>query len=127
MSHAILDHVKAIEGFFGDKNSDKVYKLLDIKTVPGVVIEEPVEEVWVAVHLSEDGVIRSFAAFEWVSEDDDDTYVSLMFHGEGTGPNLKELRHTHWGDKPYPGYVFYMHVDKTIAALQVLKKYFDGD
>lgn len=124
--HAILDHLTAIENYFGDKNSEKVYKLLDVRTVPGVEVEEPIPEVYVAIHLSEDGVIRSFAAFEWASEDDDGVYATLLFHGEGTGPNLKELRHTHWG-RDGNGYLFYMPISKTIAALEVLKKYFEDD
>ncbi len=123
--HAILDALTPVECPVGGTANPKLYKVAEVRALPGVVFHEPISEVYVAVLPPADGGVSvAFAAFEWVAEDDDGGYASLMFRGDGTGGNLRELRHTYWGPER-DGYVFYMHLAKTIAALGVLKTYFD--
>lgn len=125
LTHEILKHAPPIQEPHGQPG-DMYHSLNAIKAIPGVIVEEPIPEVYVAVRLSEDTVIVDFAAFEWCSEEDDDVCVHLLFYGHGTGSGLREMRHTYWG-RDGDGYLFYMPINKTIAALEVMKKYFNPD
>lgn len=105
-------------------DQQRVYSLKAIRAIPGVVVTEPHPECYLAVHV-EDACLVSFAAFDWNTEYGGDVLVDLMFKGEGTGGNLREMRHTYWGPEG-DGYVFYLPLNKTIAVLEALKQYFDA-
>lgn len=125
LNHEILKHVLPVQGA---SVADVAYNLSVIKALPGVIFEEPIPEVYVAVLAAPDDVSVSFAAFAWHTEDDNCVFGTLLFRGEGTGSALREMRHITWGqDDKHPGYLFYMPLNKTIAALELLKKYFDPD
>lgn len=124
MSHKIIDRLTPHKGVLN--GDDVAYLLDDLKTIPGVTVTEPEKECYLAVLPHDNGVTLSFACFEWVTEDDRDkdvkVFVKLLFTGEGTGSNLREMRHIWWGED---GYLFYMPLSKVIAALGELKKHFD--
>jgi hypothetical protein len=46
----------------------------------------------------------------------------LVLHGDGPAGELRELRHTYWGDE---GYLFYPDVRVIVAAMAALKEWFD--
>lgn len=122
--HAIMDTLPAHMDIVSSVADDCVYRLNELKAMPGVEVTEPAPEVYLAVHKDASGIIISFAAFEWSTEGDDGVEMHLLFTGEGTGGNLREMRHVWWG-RDGDGYLFYMPIDKTIAVLTELKKHFD--
>jgi hypothetical protein len=107
-----------------DKHADPSYMLADIKARPGVVVTEPLRECYLAVRVSACGTHVHYAGFEWYSEDDDGPEVQPLFVGNGTGGNLREMRHTYWAPGR-DGYTFYLPLSKTIALLEALKQYFN--
>ena len=48
-----------------------------------------------------------------------------MFHGDGPSGNLRELRHTFWGDPTNSGYIFYPSGKLIEAAFAELREWFD--
>lgn len=46
----------------------------------------------------------------------------LILHGDGPAGELRELRHTYWGDD---GYLFYPDVRVIVAAMAALKEWLD--
>jgi hypothetical protein len=48
--------------------------------------------------------------------------LDLQFYGEGPTGNLRECRHTYWGED---GYLFYPDGKVITAAFKELSKYFD--
>lgn len=55
--------------------------------------------------------------------DEERIFLSVIFHGEGAVGNLRECRHTWWGEE---GYIFYPDGDIITSAFKHLSKYFDG-
>lgn len=119
MQSKLLQQVKVHEPEeIGDA---KCYRLADIQAIPGIEIIEPVKECYLA--LLRDGICIDFAVLTWCGEGDGIIYVEPLLVGNGTGGNLREIRHTWWG--PWTqGYLFYMPLQKTLAALEALKTYF---
>lgn len=68
-----------------------------------------------------------FAVFASGGSDLDDSNVRMncIFHGEGPSGNLRECRHTWWGENS-EGYVFYPDGDIICAAFKVLAQWFDN-
>lgn len=63
-----------------------------------------------------------FAVMEFFMSDMSDTMLKCTFYGSGPTGNLRECRHTYWGEN---GYVFYPHGPTIIAAFKELSKYYD--
>lgn len=127
IQHAILDKLTPQKNVLND--NDTLFRLDEIKALPGVTVTEPLEEAYLAVVPPPDGgVTVHFAFFEWVTEDDGEdpavVYVKPVFVGEGTGGSLREMRHIWWGPDD-SGYLFYMPLKKTMAALWALQAHFD--
>tara|TARA_R100001086_G_C11840641_1_gene259010 strand:- start:1467 stop:1793 length:327 start_codon:yes stop_codon:yes gene_type:complete len=59
-----------------------------------------------------------------VVEYGNDVEGTMVWHGTGVGANLRECRHSYFGED---GYVFYMNGDLFISAINKLKDYFDMD
>ena len=81
------------------------------------------------------GALVSFVALEWVAgpgdEPDDQggrratpALYQPLFHGEGPGAPLRELRHTHWGHAD-DGYLHDPNGALIAAAFEALKRWFD--
>lgn len=69
-----------------------------------------------------DGHIVEFAVLEWDSSCAGEDFYSMVFHGQGVGSGLREMRHTYWGEG---GYLFYAPADVIAAAFEALKEWFD--
>lgn len=107
---------------------DAWYRWEDLMAVPGIQVV-PLDEHeggWLLVH-DRDGWI-DFALVEFAMSDDSgsERSVSLVWSGSGPGDGLRELRHSYFGDKSQPGYVFYLSMDRMEAAFKHLRRYFDG-
>ena len=65
-----------------------------------------------------------FAVMTFFCSDGDDKNVQLQvqFHGEGPIGNLRECRHTYWGDE---GYLFYPDGIAIAAGLKALSEFYD--
>lgn len=65
-----------------------------------------------------------FAVMEFERSETDDSNVQLdcIFHGEGPVGNLRECRHTYWGEN---GYLFYPDGRIIADAFKSLSQYFD--
>lgn len=58
---------------------------------------------------------------------EDDGITSLyvnVFSGRGTGPGLREMRHTYFGTE-FNGYCFYLPINAVQQALELLKQHFE--
>ncbi len=69
-----------------------------------------------------------FAILEFVTEYDSEdgrrvTEATCLFYGEGPSGNLRECRHTYWGDDS--GYIFYPSGLLITAAFRRLSDFFD--
>ena len=54
------------------------------------------------------------------------TLYRMIMHGEGPSGNLRECRHTWWGEGDNAGYIFYPNFELISAALRELARWFDG-
>lgn len=53
------------------------------------------------------------------------TEGSCIFYGEGPSGNLRECRHTYWGEEDNHGYIFYLDGRLITAAFRRLSEFFD--
>jgi hypothetical protein len=72
----------------------------------------------------EDRLWLKFAVLEFAYSERDDTGImyTCVFHGEGPSGNLRECRHTYWGED---GYLFYPDGRLIAEAFKELSKYYD--
>lgn len=68
---------------------------------------------------------KSFAVLEFQEGLDDDVKMSMIFYGEGPSGNLRECRHTYWGQDENEGYVSYPDGRIITDAFKYLSKYYD--
>jgi hypothetical protein len=104
-------------------DDDKVFPLS--KCPEGFVIEALIKDkLWVCHNFKFSGGFMDFAFFDYsyLCDDSNETYTTLMMHGSGPSNNLRECRHTFWGED---GYIFYPQKSHIIAALDWLEKYYD--
>jgi hypothetical protein len=71
-----------------------------------------------------------FAVLEYIGgfiDNDGETLTEgkCIFYGEGPSGNLRECRHTYWGEDDSGGYIFYPHGQLIIAAFKRLSEFFD--
>lgn len=74
-----------------------------------------------------DDLIVSVALFDFAEGDIDgkNAQYERVFHGSGPSGNLRELRHTYWGDPKRAGYIYYVDASMIREAFDVLEKWFD--
>ncbi len=81
---------------------------------------------WLVLKMPEDpeSTWMHFAVLQFVCSDGDDKNVltQVVFHGEGPSGNLRECRHTYWGDE---GYIFYPNGKVIMAAFRALAEFYD--
>lgn len=106
------------EDIIYDINS--VYKNKNLK-----VIELIPKRAWLVVYEDETSWVK-FATLEFHSSEIDESNLkaSVIFHGEGSGGNLRECRHTYWGECS-DGYLFYPNGKAIALAFKELSNYFD--
>lgn len=83
-----------------------------------------IDNGWLVLDQMEYDIWLKFAVLEFVASDVDgrNQEGELVFWGEGPSGNLRECRHTYWGDG---GYCFYPSGVTISAALARLADYFD--
>lgn len=104
---------------------DKVYHRKTLVDSGFEIIELPGDGILVRKDPSDTWI--EFAVLEWHTE-----YMhlgevlaveySMLFHGQGTGGCLRELRHTYWGED---GYLFYINRGLVEAAFKALEQWFN--
>lgn len=130
----MIEFLKDIEKNDGICSGDPMYSLDEIKSVYQEVVEIA-NDNWLALHPSHpfgdnDKDLKncslSFALFRFSCSDADgkNIRVTTIFRGDGPTSSLRELRHIWWGPDG-DGYVFYLPLKTTIAALTYLMEYFD--
>jgi hypothetical protein len=79
---------------------------------------------WLVLNRETDLWLK-FAVLEFCESaaDRTDELDTCVFHGEGTLGDLRECRHTWWGED---GYCFYLNGPLVTAALRELSEFFDG-
>jgi hypothetical protein len=106
-----------------DDNGDietYVYSLSELKKNNEVI--EVCEDGYVVWNKTKDYWYK-FAVMQFhYSVDDENTFVTPIFIGEGPSDNLRECRHTQWGTN---GYIFYPDGQIIVAAFKELAKYYD--
>lgn len=118
-----------------DEQADAVFSIAEIRAKSTRVVEIVPKQAVLAVLVREE-LFVSFVVLQFdkgpVYMPDgkticdqlvDETLMSVVFYGEGPSGALRELRHTYWGDEH--GYIFYVHADIVIAALNALREWFD--
>jgi len=80
---------------------------------------------WDALHHKERLFLR-FAVLQQYSSDisGESIQTKCVFHGEGFSGNLRECRHTWWGENG-EGYIFFPRAMVIKAALEMLGEFFD--
>lgn len=106
------------------ENGDVVYPL--DKARAKYVVREIVPDCWLVLdHLpTDDNIWLHFAVLDFNRSDGDGKNVlaDCIFHGEGPVGNLRECRHTYWGEN---GYVFYPNGKRIAAAFKALAEFYD--
>lgn len=109
------------------------YDLESIRAAASRCLDLPGEGI-LAVHLDADELHVSFAVFRWSSGPStrdgvevDGRKMELLFCGDGPSGNLRELRHTYWGDgsEGREGYLFDPPASLIVAAFAALREWFD--
>lgn len=104
---------------------EKTYLLSQLKK--DATVEELIPEyLWVAYSVRE-GLFMEFAFYEFRSEQwnkPETIEVARLMQGEGPVDNLKECRHTYWGDG---GYISYPNASHFRAVLDWLDKHYEMD
>lgn len=69
----------------------------------------------------------NFAMFRFAESDmgGENTKWSVIFRGGGFSWELREMRHTWWGEPGEEGYVFYLDREAVAAAMVDLGRFFD--
>lgn len=90
------------------------------------VIEMEPENSWLVLFWDNEKLWLKFAVLDFCSSDGDSSNVqaTILFYGDGPSGNLRECRHTYWGEN---GYVFYPNRKTINLALEHLSKHFDLD
>jgi hypothetical protein len=107
-------------------HTQAIYSLDEIKEKATEVIKLP-SGGWLALYKQDDGHewyhygLFQFAGAE--SDGDKNTMVEKIFIGQGPSGNLREMRHTYFGEKD--GYIFYLPMKMIREAFDVLSKYYD--
>ncbi len=82
--------------------------------------------VWLILNWDANKLWLKFAVLEFYCSEGDgkNTMLSCVFHGEGPVGNLRECRHTYWGND---GYLFYPNGKAITSGIQALSEFFDID
>lgn len=112
MANELIWISKLDEGYSLDDARSR-YEVRDLPGKGYLVLNWDAERFWL-----------KFAVLSFLSSSGDDTEVEmdLQFHGEGPTGNLRECRHTYWGDG---GYIFYPSGKVISAGLEALSEFFD--
>lgn len=109
-------------------DSATLYDLALVKKVFNEVLELQEGCSWLAMkwdNTDEEGnpTWIDFCLFEFNTGIDDKTLLKKIWYGSGISGNLREFRHSYFGDGD--GYVFYAPLEAMALSIGVLRKYFD--
>jgi hypothetical protein len=106
----------------GANNGDVVYRLDEAREK--YEVHELTCNGWLVINRDDHKIWMRFAVLEFYMSNGNGKNVvaSCVFHGEGATGNLRECRHTWWGDD---GYVFYPNGNLIAAAFRALSEFFD--
>lgn len=90
-------------------------------------VRELCEDGWLILNMDENKLWLKFVVMQYSDCDGTNTFVKTVFHGYGPSDNLRECRHTWWGDSNEEGYIFYPKADIIIASLNALKEFYEMD
>lgn len=103
---------------------EPAYRLDEVRALYPQILTFGKDRAWLAIYKDDSAI--EYALFDFMSSDQkQEIYVGLVFHGLGFGAPLREMRHTFFGPRNGDGYVPYLDIDAVIWALTELKKYFD--
>jgi len=123
MNRERISWIKSEEHYW-DKE-ERIYSLDWIKE--NFEVREVCKDGYLVLNWGEDPdrLWLKFAVLSFDSSQVDDSKVmlSLIFHGEGPSSNLREFRHTWWGDEN--GYIFYANPKVICSALLALSEFYD--
>lgn len=76
------------------------------------------------LNWNEDGLNLQFAVLRFYQSDlyGKNVLYQCLFHGCGPVGNLRECRHTYWGDG---GYIFYLSGELIMDSFKKLSRYYD--
>lgn len=100
------------------------YSLDEIRK--GFEVRQICEDGYLILSWDEERLWLKFAVMEFFYGEGakDKLFLQCIFHGDGPTGNLREFRHTYWGDN---GYIFYAKKEVIIAGLNALSEFFDLD
>lgn len=101
-------------------NDDKVYLLPTARN--NIEVHELSPDNWLVLNWDNEKFWLRFAVLQLSYTEKEEQYCTLVFHGEGPTGNLRECRHTWWGEE---GYVFYPPGPVIAAAFTFLGRYYD--
>lgn len=89
-------------------------------------VREICADGWLVLNWDEDRFLLKFAVLHFYSSEMDDSNVrtQCVFHGEGPVGNLRECRHTWWGEDG-EGYLFYPPGKVITSGLKALSEFYD--
>lgn len=104
-------------------NDSIVYSLDKALADSSISFHKLGEEGYLLLKWDENNFWLKFAVLQFHSSAvGEDVLLSPIFWGEGPTDNLRECRHTYWGEN---GYVFYPDGKTISLAFKVLSQYFD--
>ena len=121
----MLDWIKHFPDLWDESDEKEfLYSLDDAKERYEVV--ELTKNGYLVLKWDADKFWLHFAVLDFHHSDGDDKNVALcvQFYGEGPVGNLKECRHTHWGENG-KGYLFYPNGELISEALKYLSQFYD--
>lgn len=107
---------------------EELYSKAVVRSLADETIELP-NNGFLAVKIH-DGLHVEFVVFEYNSAtlkeiQADDGQFEIIMHGIGPSGNLRECRHTYWGDSGRNGYLNYPDRKLICGAFEVLARWFD--
>lgn len=105
-------------------DDEKVYPLDKAKAK--YEVREICKDGWLVLNWDEQKLWLKFAVLGWCTSDSDGSNVlaEQVFYGEGPSGNLRECRHTWWGENG-GGYLFYPKAKVIKAGLDALAEFYD--
>jgi hypothetical protein len=110
LAHRVIDH-----------NGDATHRADRVRATATVIRELP--GGWLAALV--DGSEVSWVLFRFTSSDADGDLWERLADGEGYAGELRELRHSAWGETENRGYIFYPPLATIAAACEALREWFD--
>lgn len=87
------------------------------------------DNAWIVLNWDDEKHWLKFAVLQFYTTDSDSILTTCIFHGEGPSGNLRECRHTYWGEHEHgdclSAYMPYPNGPAIRAAFKVLSEFYD--